>query len=176
MSDHFLLCFTTNMASPIAQKKEIQARNLKAIDMLSFRNCLSMSDLVRLPPSNVDQLVLLYNQTLSSLLNKYAPMTNKLVIDRPDTSWFTPSVRKAKLARRIAEKRWRQSVIEEHKQAYKRARNRFAQEIRHTKSQHVQSVLKAAGTDSRKMFSVVNDLLGKKSASPILPDKTSQTQ
>ena len=89
-------------------------------------------------------------------------MTEKLVSDRPDTSWFTPSVRKTKLARRIAEKRWRQSGLEEHKQAYKRARNRFAQEIRHAKSQHVQSVLKAAGTDSRKMFSVVNDLLGKK--------------
>ena len=98
LSDHFLVCFTTNMASPIAQKKEIQARNFKAIDMLSFRNCLSMSDLVRLPPSHVDQLVLLYNQTLSSLLTKYAPMTNKLVINRPDTFWFTPSVRKAKLA------------------------------------------------------------------------------
>ena len=57
----------------------------------------------------------------------------------------------------------------------KRARNRFAQEIRHAKSQHVQSVLKAVGTDSRKMFSVVNDLLGKKSASPILPDNTNET-
>ena len=31
-------------------------------------------------------------------------------------------------------------------------------------------MLDAAGTDSRKMFSVVNSLLGKDSASPILPE------
>ena len=175
LSDHFLVRLKTNMKRPVAGRKKIKTRNLKNIDMYSFRESLAKSDLVKSQSSAPEKLVLLYNQTLSTLLDDNSPMTEKLVSDRPDTSWFTPSVRKTKLARRIAEKRWRQSGLEEHKQAYKRARNRFAQEIRHAKSQHVQSVLKAADTDSRKMFSVVNDLLGKKSASPTLPDKTRET-
>ena len=46
--------------------------------------------------------------------------------------------------------------------------------IRHEKSVHIQSVLKSAGKDSRKMFSIVNDLLGKKCETPVLPDMTSE--
>ena len=174
LSDHFLVSLTINMIKPVAQKIKIQARNLKRMDINSFRKDLSESKLVMSPPDDVEQLVLLYNHTLSSLLDTYAPVTEKFVRDRPDSFWFTPSVRKAKLARRIAEKRWRRSGIEVDKQMFRKARNMFAQEIRHAKSEHVQAVLKAAGTDSRKMFSVVNDLLGKKSAPLVLPDLSSE--
>ena len=174
MSDHFLIKFTTNMARPSAPKKKIQARNFKKMDMNSFRSSLSMSDLVNSPPDDVEQLVLMYNKTLSSLLDTYAPLTERFVVDRPDSAWCTPSVQKAKMAWRSAEKRWRRSGLEVDKQLFQKARNKCSQEIRHAKSKHVQNVLEEAGTDSRKMFSVVNDLLGKKSTPPVLPDISSE--
>ena len=101
-------------------------------------------------------------------MDDYAPVTERLVSDRPDSSWFSPLVWKAKLVRRLAEKRWRRSGLEVDKQMFRKARNKLAQVIRHEKSEHIQSVLKSAGMDSRRMFSIVNDLLGKKCESPVL--------
>ena len=46
--------------------------------------------------------------------------------------------------------------------------------VRCAKTDHIQSVLDAAGTNSWEMFSVVNSLLGKDSASLILPELDDQ--
>ena len=73
MSDHFLVWCTTNMERPAVPMKKIQARNLRGIDMDVFREALSMSELVKSPPEEIEQLVYLYNRTLSSLLDTYAP-------------------------------------------------------------------------------------------------------
>ena len=80
--------------------------------MCSFRESLAKSDLVKSQSSDPEKLVLLYNQTLSTLLDDYAPMTEKLVSDRPDSYWYSPLVRKAKSIRRLAEKRWRKTGFE----------------------------------------------------------------
>ena len=57
---------------------------------------------------------------------------------------------------------------------YKISRNRLSQVIRHAKSVHVQSLLKDAEGDARKMFSVVDGLLGKKASSTVLPELNSK--
>ena len=174
MSDHFLVWCTTNMERPAVPMKKIQARNLRGIDMDVFREALSMSELVKSPPEEIEQLVYLYNRTLSSLLDTYAPITEIHVRDKSNTICFTPSVRKAKLARRRAEKRWRRSRLEIDKQLFRKARNNVTQAIRRAKSRHVQSVLEAAGTDLHRLFSVFYDLLGKKTTAPILPDMSGE--
>ena len=95
LSDHFLVRLKTNMKRPVAGRKKIKTRNLKNIDMYSFRESLAKSDLVKSQSSDPEKLVLLYNQTLSILLDDYAPVTEKLVSDRPDSYWYSPLVRKA---------------------------------------------------------------------------------
>ena len=174
ISDHFLVTFTTDMEMPAVPIKKIQARKLRNIDMDLFRDHLSRSDLVISPPDDISQLVLLYNNTLSSMLETFAPRTELYVRDRPNTAWFTPSVRMAKLARRQAERHWRLSGLEVDKQMFKIARNKLTNVIRRAKAKQVQSALEAAGTDYRKLFSIVQNLLGKNELSPILPDMSSE--
>ena len=99
------------MTRPAAPKKKIHARNLKKMNMESFRrDDLADADLMKTPSEDVEQLVLVYNETRPSLLNTYAPMTVMRVPDRLDTAWFGPSVHGAKTARRRAEKRLRERV------------------------------------------------------------------
>ena len=174
MSDHFLVMFETDMERPVAPKKKILARNIRQMDVESFRNDLADSELVRQPPIDVEELSTLYNQTLSSLLNTHAPETEKLIRDRPESFWFSESVLRAKTARRRAEKRWRRRALEVDRLLYQRARNRLSQAIRHAKSVQVQSLLEEAEGDARKMFSVVDGLLGKESSSPVLPELDSK--
>ena len=87
LSDHFLVRLKTNMKRPVAGRKKIKTRNLKNIDMYSFRESLAKSDLVKTQSSDPEKLVLLYSQTLSTLLDDYASMKEKLVSDRPDSYW-----------------------------------------------------------------------------------------
>ena len=66
----------------------------------------------------MEQLTVLYNSTISFLLDKYAPETVKRVPDRPASAWYHSTIRDAKRARRRAERRWRKSGLEVHRQLY----------------------------------------------------------
>ena len=96
ISDHFLVTVTTDMEMPAVPEKKVQARKLRNIDMDSFREHLSRTGLMLSPPNDISQLALLYNNTLSALLETFAPMTELHVRDRHNTGWFSSSVRKAK--------------------------------------------------------------------------------
>jgi hypothetical protein len=172
LSDHFLVVCETSLIKPSSKRKKMKTRNLKKIDMDGFCSDLSDSELVKHPPDDVEQLVSLYNSTLSSLLDTYAPEVERHVSDRPNTAWFSSSVASAKAVRRRAEKRWRRSGLVVDREIYQCARNQYSQEMRKAKSSYIQSVLEAA--DSRKMFSVVDRLLGKEVDSPVLPELTEQ--
>jgi hypothetical protein len=119
--------------------------------------------------------VSLYNDTLTSLLDRYAPVTSKLVPDRPDCSWYTAEIREKKQARRRAERRYRQTGLEVHRQIFKQARNQVSLAIKQARVDHIQSELDAASSDPRKMYAVVDGLLGKDSSSPVMPDLDTTT-
>ena len=59
-------------------------------------------------------------------------------------------------------------------QAALQSRSHCTQAVRRAKADHIQYVLDATGTDSRRMFSVVDSLLGNNSSSTILPELTDQ--
>ncbi|KAL8596981.1 hypothetical protein ACOMHN_054712 [Nucella lapillus] len=175
VSDHFLVTVTTNMSRPSRPTKLVNTRNIKGMDKEAFRSDLKESQLVVSPPEDVVTLVPLYNGTLSSLLDTYAPTTQKRIVERPDTSWYTPAVRTAKKSRRRAERKWRKSGREGDRQIYRHARNQCSREEDKAIAQHVTQELNAASSDPKKMYSVVNGLLGEDKPSPVLPDLDDKT-
>jgi len=55
----------------------------------AFADDLRRSELVTtLPESNVDAAFLCYNATLSTLLDKHAPLTMKRVTERRSARWY----------------------------------------------------------------------------------------
>lgn len=67
--------------------------------------------MMQLPHESVQEAVADYNGTLYRILDKHAPVVNKTVTVRPDTSWYTEKIRQQKLSRRQTEQIWRKSGL-----------------------------------------------------------------
>ena len=89
--------------------KEINYRQLKAIDMDALRTDLRDSDLCTKEFTDVDEMASCYNSTLQAILNKHAPLKTKTVVNRKRVPWFNSQMKAAIRARRKAERTWRKS-------------------------------------------------------------------
>nr|KAG5696973.1 hypothetical protein BaRGS_008435 [Batillaria attramentaria] len=131
------------------------------------------TSLVNSSLTDVDELATQYNTTLKSLLDKHAPETEKRVTHRPDTSWFSEDVHEEKRKKHHAERVWRHTRLEVHRQLYKSARNRYNKAVKSAKSDFIVNSLSTS--DPRRLYSIVNNLLGKKEASSVLPELDEKT-
>jgi len=79
-------------------------RRLHSIDIGSFLTDLKSSQLISDPPKALGPLLSAYNTTLSSLLDKHAPIFNKLSRRQsPSNPWFTATLRAFRSTLRHAE-------------------------------------------------------------------------
>ncbi|KAK7497772.1 hypothetical protein BaRGS_00010906 [Batillaria attramentaria] len=169
----FLVTVCTDFCRPPCPRKTILCRNIRGIDREAFRQDLMKTSLVNSSLSDVDELATQYNTTLKSLLDKHAPETEKRVTHRPDTSWFSEDVHEEKRKKHHAERVWRHTRLEVHRQLYKSARNRYNKAVKSAKSDFIVNSLSTS--DPRRLYSIVNNLLGKKETSTVLPELDEKT-
>ena len=84
-------------------------RCLKSINLFKFQLDISSSTLITNPPSSLSELVSCYNNTLSSLLDKHAPLKSKIISQKPDNPWFTPALHNLKSSCRRLHRIWSSS-------------------------------------------------------------------
>ena len=94
-SDHFPI-FSTLTISPLPPPplSEFSFRCLKSMSISKFTQDILSSRLITHPPTNLSDLVDSYNTTLSSLLDKHAPLKTKTISSKPPNPWFTPVLSK----------------------------------------------------------------------------------
>ena len=115
ISDHFVVSCVLSLPKTSFERKEICCRKLKSIDMQTFRDEISNSALAS-PSSMVDdleQLTAVYDLTLSSLVDKHAPLKTRIVTVRPPASWYNENIMTEKRKRRKLERRWRRTGLAE---------------------------------------------------------------
>ena len=96
---------------PVVELKHAEYRKLKSIDSELFAEDIRKSFVYIDPPDDVDKLVNCYNMTLSSLLNRYAPIQPRKIRNRSRPPWFDDKIMQARRDRRKAEKRWRKTRL-----------------------------------------------------------------
>ena len=109
ISDHAPVLCRLNSVKPHAAVRETSYRQLKSIDMDVLRANLAESDLCSREFTDLDELATCYISTLSSLLDKHAPLKTKTVVNRKRVPWFNNEIKDAIRARRRAERKWRKS-------------------------------------------------------------------
>jgi exonuclease III len=83
-SDHFPVFSSLNITPPKPSPLSKHSfRPIKSINIHSFIRDILSSTLITHPPSNLSDLVDCYNSTLSSLLNKHAPVITKTLRLKP---------------------------------------------------------------------------------------------
>ena len=123
ISDHASVLCQLDSVKPCTAVKEISYRQLKSIDMDALRADLTTSELCINVFTDFDMMVSCYNSTLSSLLDKYAPLRTKSVANRKRVPWFNHKIKDALKARRTAGRKWRYSKSAQDLSVFKKKKN-----------------------------------------------------
>ena len=174
LSDHSTVLCDLNLTKSAVSVKKITYRKLKSIDMNSFKNDLRSSELCQSAPVDLDGLVDCYNTTLTTILDKHAPLCSKVVAARARVPWFSDQIRSAKRNRRKAERRWRTSKLDADWRVFKVLKNRTTYLMNMERREFYSDLINENSHDQRKLFSVTGKLLNRAKETPFPPhsDKT----
>ncbi|PIK49357.1 hypothetical protein BSL78_13780 [Apostichopus japonicus] len=115
--------------------------------------CLKHSD------TPADNVISLYNSVLSSIVDSHAPKKTRRVPARSQPDWYTALIREAKQQRRQCERLWRKTRLTVHRDMFIEAKRKVNIMIAEAKSSHFHNIISENSGDSKKLFSVVSNLL-----------------
>ena len=119
ISDHFYLNISLNISKPRAIKKTVFSRKLGDIDIEKFQLDIESSGIANTLASDPTADTVVYNTKLKEILDNHAPVKERTIIIRPNTSWYNANIRKAKVIRRRFERKWNKSGLQSDKMLYK---------------------------------------------------------
>ena len=163
-SDHYSVLTQLNIFKPPPHAVYIEAKNIAAIDLSSFR-----SDLQAGLESCTTLSAVQLHRLLENLLDQHAPATQRKVSSRPPSPWFCavgPQPLEAKRERRRAERQWLKSGLEVHKQMFRSACKLVRKIVQQAKSTFFNTKI-LAFTSSKQLFSITNTLLCKSKTSSL---------
>ena len=152
-SDHMPVHCNLLVNKPCLKKSHLSYRKLKSINVDALRNDLFNSGLCKnMLSMELNDLVDCYNRTLSSLLDRYAPVNCKTVVKRPTVPWFNEEVKLAKRARRRAERKWRRTKLHSDFLVYKSKKNQATFVMKRARNEYYTTFIQENSSDHRKLF------------------------
>lgn len=152
ISDHRLITFDINvMSSRSISERTIKFRNIKHMDFTLFSTFVS-----GLPTTNSVEH---YNSMLSSLLDEFAPVRERLVTFRKPCPWFTPDLRLMKAAGRQLERQYKKSGLTVHRLLYTEQQSAYHSALNTARKSYYSSIIGNAATNSKSLFKTVDNLL-----------------
>ena len=159
ISDHCPIIFQLPWKRPLAPRREIHLRKYKDIDLAVFSEDIKNSALTQDLPDDASELALLYDRTLSNILDKHAPETVKSILMRYDSPWYTDEIHQAKRERRQAERRWWKSKLCIDHQIYRDKHCTVVKLCVDAKIKYFCSKIHDCEGDHAKLFKVASGLL-----------------
>ena len=159
LSDHFAIHFKLNVGKPPPLREFVQYRKLKSVNHQQLDEDLQNAGLSHESGDDINQLVTQYNDQLSQLLDKHAPMKKAKLVIKPRALWYTPSIAKAKRLRRKLERQWRRTKLTVHQQMFKEQRQQVSSLIRKTRATYYNNKVTECAGDQKALFSIVDKLL-----------------
>ena len=141
ISDHLAVHSTLHLEKPRFVKEVVSFRNLCRIDMNSFWSDIERSVL----PQHQDDLHVVvnnYDEVLRSLLDKHAPVKERVVTVRPSAPWYTVEVTAEKRKRRQLQRKWWASRLPADRVRYVHQFNIVISLIKSLKSEYYSSIIK----------------------------------
>ena len=174
LTDHAAIHCHLHLPKPQPLRQKIQYRNYSAIDKEMFQADIEASTLCLDPGTSAASLLDQYDDTMSALLDKHAPLQTGTITVRPKVPWFNGDIKMAKQKRRQLERRWRQSRLTIHLDIFKEQKRHVNKFISSAKSSYYTAKIIEAASDQKQLYNVVNTMLVKPEAS--LPDGRSLEQ
>ena len=168
--DHASIIVTLDTSTVLAtEAKRTSYRSYHKINQDNFKQDILDSDLHK-HPLNITTPGSLYQQyhdTLSSLLNKHAPLKSGCPKKRPGVP-LNPKIIQAKKDKRHLERKWRQCKSPYNRSRFRQQINHCNNLIRAEKYKLYSEKISAASNDPKKLWKELNHILNK-SPAPALP-------
>ena len=162
ISDHLAISRVIDIPAPEPkQDRKITFRNLKSICPVSLSTYISntLSGLTfPVNPAPMD-LVNIYNNTLSTSLNKLAPLKTKTVTFTHSGPWFTPELYKLNKELRQLERLHKKTGLTVHALAYKEHMHLYKSALNKACSVFYSGIIHSGSSNLRTLFSTINKLL-----------------
>jgi hypothetical protein len=134
VSDHSLVCFEISIPRPLKEKKFRLVRNLKKVDVSlfwsDFWNALLHTSTINNECDDANEAFKLYESTAKYIIDRHAPIKNRLIVQRQTLVKFNPDIVKLNQNTREKEKLWRQTKLTIHRDLFKMARNQYLSHLR----------------------------------------------
>jgi len=133
---------------------------LKKIDLNDFLSDLQDESLYARCAllNDAEAIVQCINMSLGKVLDSHAPERFKQIVDRPNTPWYSPELRKMKREVRKLEKRWRKSKAPEDEQIYKARFGKMVNLVRSTKQSFLKKEIEDNSYNPKALYRLVNKL------------------
>ena len=174
ISDHALVLCELKVTNPPSYKKSITFRNYRSICYADVDEEIQQH-LVASPLLNSEALVSNYNNFFLTLRDRYCPLIDKSIVVREDGPWYNREIAAARRRRRQSERKWRRLKTESSRLEYIQARGAVSEQVLQNKIDFFKNKLDACGGDQKKIYNLLDTLLGHRSVS-VLPDSTSNTE
>nr|XP_054766777.1 uncharacterized protein LOC129273930 [Lytechinus pictus] len=177
IADHSAITIKLYLERPQNQKVEVKTRNVSAISKEALCDDIKSSKLssTELKLNSLSSQAEQYNTILENIFDSHAPMKTRTVVLRPHSPWFKSSFHTEKRERRRLETLWRNSGLEIHRQMYTSQKQKVNRLIRQSKSTYYNDLFTENAKDQRRLFSIADKVLHRKSKSP-LPQHQSKEQ
>ena len=161
------------MTSFVMQKT---VRKLKNIDIAAFSADIASSMLcASVNWDNIDALSDCFNKTLTDLLDKFAPLKTRTIINRAKVPWFNDDIKQLKRQHRRLEKRAVKTDLPGDWNNYHRVRNQYSAFLKSARVNYYSNLIDQCAGDSRKLLRVVNSLC-REPLETALPEHTDPTK
>lgn len=174
LRDHFAVTFAVKASKPAPVRKLVSYRNLRTIDIDSFRDDIRKTEFFNKEciPSDIDGFMMEYSDSLTSILDKHAPMINKTITLRPTCPWYTEQLHEPKHEKRKLERKWRETKLTIDHHIYRTQCSNVNNMLKQARVEYYTSKIESYGIDHKSLSKITKDLLGDTSE-VILPSDSS---
>ena len=131
---------------------------------MEVRRCIKVAD-------NIAQIIIIncYNNTLSSILDKHAPLITKRVKVRKSNPWYTPALAALKKQCRKLEHLWLRTRSVADRIVLREITKTYHQTIVAAKQTYQAALVASSRSNPRRLWNTINKILHRESSHPTMP-------
>ena len=170
VSDHCMVSIELSLKKPTPPVVRREERGYSKVTPQNFTESYTAPNYS--PNTTLDEAYHLFKEKLLKALNQTAPMKTIKCTNRPKHPWHNKFIKEQKRVVNNREKAWRRNKQDHHWQAYAVERNIFNRLFTYQKKTNTVKKIKESNKDTKKLFSLVNNLTGSKSSNPMPEGQT----
>ncbi|KAK6179717.1 hypothetical protein SNE40_012018 [Patella caerulea] len=177
LSDHFPIFINLKIQPTDFSVQTRQTRNLKNLNSKQFLSELDNTqfhNIVNL--DNVDIKATHFNDILQSTFNKLYPVVLKHIRIRPKSEWFNDETLQAKRSRNKAERTWRNSKLQIHRELYQLEKLNFNRCVVGAKKSYYSDIIDNSDNKFKELFRISNALSDYNYGVTLLPESDTDQQ